>query len=919
VEVEQLTALEAVETVQVLEATVPRQDVNPYPDNTPVDILTRRYRILNQTWTPSSADLVFYPTTLLMNQATLSAYLSRFAMFRADLEITIQIVSNPNQFGLFGVSVVPYADANSGWLSRVQQSQADMHLLDIGQQNSIMLKLPYFRPYNYFTRSPPADYKNWRVIVTLFNLSTVTSGAPATISMDIFANFANIETAGIIPVDYGELQSTFGKHANGFVNMANTAYNILEAGSVIADMFFGPPAPNEAPTKKEESSSNVRMELMGDLSSPAVLDNPNAVVLGDSNMPANAYLPNLGNSHLLTDIAARPVFLQDYVFSNSAQQVAFALDPIPANSHCEYLSRMFRYFRGGSKLFLKFCCTASISARFLITLFPFGQYLAASSACGDVLSWVVSVKGSQDWSVGVPYLQKIPWLKTDKSDPEITLPQISIQLLDTLPQPFDKPVTVYMVAFASGAETQFAGLQSAIPMNQADGELQSVFSTFKSTPMLGSSDPFTYQGSVQSVYDIMGRFSTRELVGQYGPDLSGAFPFPLKITDWDNAYMRDNYDYLANLYKFYTGGNRVKILFSQAPANGLLQVTVGNTRRSSEGFTFKTGNSLSVTHQSIWPTVEFTFPYLNNMPYDSIWEPRGMYPQLVDQEAVMSKYLIAATPSTKMIYLMPIPDFWFTAEPSLAPRKRKKNEVCKMRRRIRAQEAKEMEGQLQSTFSTFGRASFGFSTTFSDNAGYGATSYPLNGVDFSGMASNRFARIKMQVVTDGQFNVFCDLANIPASEYPTTWETHPYSGSSGGPVPYYETLLSVPVGASDFSTLTAEKEIFVQPGDVTGALLYLNVFNPTNYTGSTFMMISISLDTGALCYAYTPSGPFPILQTTSEIVIDQPITVNQPLLVAGVDPAVDPSALPVSVTLSGGGIPVIGGNTVPVYTSVYPN
>lgn len=103
------------------------------------------------------------------------------------------------------------------------------------------------------------------------------------------------------------------------------------------------------------------------------------------------------------------------------------------------------------------------------------------------------------------------------------------------------------------------------------------------------------------------------------------------------------------------------------PAGGNLIVAFGNSKRLPAGNKFKAGNSLVVSHQAVWPAVEFIFPYMCEDEFNSVLFPVGMYPQDYDWSATVSQYLIAATPEFSLHYLMPIPDFYLVAKPTEAP------------------------------------------------------------------------------------------------------------------------------------------------------------------------------------------------------------------------------------------------------------
>jgi len=352
----------------------------------------------------------------------------------------------------------------------------------------------------------------------------------------------------------------------------------------------------------------------------------------------------------LHSIAMTPCLDQTFVFNNTSNILTIAGSPFPVNSHAGYLLRMFKFWRGSSRILIKFISCPLVSARFRITIFPVGSATDDVGALGDVPSWVVTVKGSEEVAFEIPYLQLHQWMKADMNDYDE--PIVKIILLDPISQPFDKVVSVAAVVYRSAAsDIKFAGLQSCV----GSAIFQSVSDSMARADRMASrvTESFAYQGGIDDVYSILGRYSTR------GTDPSNHFPFPLKIQNKTHLKKLDNFDYLANIYKFFAGDTHVKILFSQAPANGVVQATIGNTNEVVGGADFKAGNGLIVSHQAIWPVLEMVFPYMCVDEFNSIWEIEPMFSQLVSKEATIAEYLISMTNDFRLFYLMPMPEFEF--------------------------------------------------------------------------------------------------------------------------------------------------------------------------------------------------------------------------------------------------------------------
>jgi len=305
-----------------------------------------------------------------------------------------------------------------------------------------------------------------------------------------------------------------------------------------------------------------------------------------------------------------------------------------------------------------------VSGRVQVTLYPTGYSAVVAQDEGDLPSWIVTIKGPTEWSLEVPFLSRLPWQYTQFSD--YVEPVVVVRLLDTLPQPFDKPVSIFCAAFqGTGPDFQFAGLQSFVPppvptlQSTDEAHFQSSISaSISMAERIGTTYEFPFQGGLMDVHDLLTRFSSRD------PASFAGFPFPVKIASWGSAYALDNFDYVCNLYKFYTGETNVKILYSGAVQTGALIATVGSSLQGqSYGNFVKAGNSMVLTDQTVWPMLEFKYPFLNNVEFDSIWEPNGMFYQTILNAGDMQMYLISGSQNFHPFYLLPVPDFFLTSKP----------------------------------------------------------------------------------------------------------------------------------------------------------------------------------------------------------------------------------------------------------------
>lgn len=641
---QELTTLATVEDTIIDSQLTHNVQDDPYPDKTPSAILEREYLIASFNISADSQNFIS-PINLLLGIPTIRAYLRNFRYLRCGFKIKVETITTPMQFGALGISWLPYIDSDKD-ISLTAQSQSSMHVLDLTQQESLDLALPYLRPPLYYDLTDVL-HRDWRIGFYGFVVDTVTAGSPSAVSVNIFASMTEPEAAGYLPVA-GVFQSKRGVSSS----VPLTALGVMAASmySMGGNHDFVTTTENiEVPTE------NAKLSLLGDIATPAIHSSTTCTRLGDSTRPKKVRSKTAMDIYGIGQISTMPVHTTTFALSSTVPTV-INLTPFPTMSHASYVKEMFKYFRGGSKILLKFVSSPMMSARVVINLYTTGVIRPPEESIGDVMSWVLSVKGSQDWAIEVPYLQKRSWLSTDLQD--FVVPKLTVSLLDPLPQPYDKTVSLYCIAFQSaGDDLCFAGLESFVPRDPTEGVFQSVTGSMSSAIKLGNSSSHPYQGVSLSVADIVGRFGSRD------GNPENYFPFPLQINNWTQGYELDNFDYVSQLYAFYTGDTHIKMLFSAAPAGGSLNVVFGNSKNSTLGNKFKAGNSMVVSHQGVWPVVEFTFPYMCEDEFNSIRYPVGMYPQDYDWSATVASYLISATRDFSLHYLMPVPEFFRSARP----------------------------------------------------------------------------------------------------------------------------------------------------------------------------------------------------------------------------------------------------------------
>lgn len=671
------------QTSQELSQFLPLSD--PYPSKVPSKILQREYLIKELSLKEEEVQS-FFPLTELLNNSTIKTYLSMFKYMKAGIKLKFLLLSTQMQYGLISVSFLPHTTDKDSWKRKSQLSQANSHLLDISEQNAYELSLPFLNPNLYYDLSVES-IPSWRVDVWPICVNTVSIATANDVQMQVFASFTDIETAGYVgeSVMPAQFQSYPGSNPLWPSRIGRTsalAAGIMGAASTVGSWLYNsiPDPVNTVQTLNEAYASTIhirglaesvatnmgwstpetatdpaKLVLCSDLSTPTVGTSVN--VLGDALPKTHSGLPSIHNITDLRDMAFIPTFL-DCSFTGETATTIYEVHPFLPGTYGSYLAPMFKYYRGGTRVLFKFNTSQLVSARVKIVLSPTGEDFSGPHSLGDLPSWVVTVRGSTKFCLDIPYLAETPW--SEVTSPR--KPKVMVSLLDSIPQPFDKPVGVYTTVFvAASNDLQLCGLQSCVSTDKATFQCSLAEEFSKPDAEFSRSYDFPYQGGVQSIGHCLARFSSRS------PDPSNLFPFPIKITSRARLLQLDNFDYVSNLFKFYTGDTNVKMLFSKGAANGLLKVSIDNSNSEPLSQVWKCGNSMALTDQTVWPMLEFRYPYMNKNQIDSIWEPTGMYKQMVDNTAELSEFFVSATDNFGLFYLLPVPDFFFEEEEATNP------------------------------------------------------------------------------------------------------------------------------------------------------------------------------------------------------------------------------------------------------------
>jgi len=478
---------------EATQVSIERPLANPYPDQTPLELLNRMFLILTTNWVPGFSQDLNFPGSLNL-QATIQKVLTRFRWFRSDVEIEIKINSTPYHQGSLMVGYIPQWLAGSPLPLPTSGFNAQLFLLSgcngmilcASSQDGLKFTIPYTHPLDwldYNTAGVLADSRIATVFIRELNTLVATSaGIAASVPILVYARFVNPQVAGFISqMSDKPSRESATKAKNGFdvktgVSVASKLLRkvpvIGEGYGIIADLFN---------------------TFSGDLSKPPATSTSTPIIASyqpeDALTHANTYAdqitmyPNgqlnqaetfcgITTSHTtLTKLAQRPMLVAIQTFTTAITTTNITAYPnvqtflpgtgtvvSPIGDWLQNLSYAFRYWRGSIKYSFHFCLPAFYSFRVCISL---SQQTAAVVNTCDVPCKIVDIKGDCWVDFSVPYLYAPTWLDTTSAPSSFAAPVITVQFLTPIVGSSSiSPPLVYMNVFRSGGEdTQFSGLR----------------------------------------------------------------------------------------------------------------------------------------------------------------------------------------------------------------------------------------------------------------------------------------------------------------------------------------------------------------------------------------------------------------------------------------------------------------------------
>jgi len=492
---------------------------NPFPDQTPSQVLKRSYLLAQVNWTPTFTTSGFLFPLDLFGIEAISNFLSVYEYFRAGVRITIRVNSTPYHQGSLITAVAPCRSITGCTGYQLQNMRPVV--LSASVQDSCTIDLPYLNPLDWLDISTCADYAIGAFTLSALNpLLTTSTGVPASCTVSIFAAFLDPRVAGFIePSAFNEKC----KHRKWFKEKIKAQSVMERRGRVMTNSYGRVQIEDETQQEgqkkaKDGTTANGVQKIVGGASeiikmipvigaiwSPIakfistygkVLDEPYnpAVPQGvDQNLNFNdlSHMQGVFSGQQITmypgvqtskenfdmessfmaihELAQVPGLYYSTNFATQDQSITLGLTPLssegPATVHgidnLAFVAATFQLWRGSIKYLFHFVNSAFYSARFRISY----ATTTPGSGDGDLPQMIIDVKGDTFVEFTVPYLFPTTWRTTGNAfasgSPKLFVEMITPISGSSMPS---TPIIYLNVWRSGGEDIQFNFLRNPYPV-----------------------------------------------------------------------------------------------------------------------------------------------------------------------------------------------------------------------------------------------------------------------------------------------------------------------------------------------------------------------------------------------------------------------------------------------------------------------
>lgn len=480
------------------------------PQQSLLDFLAKPYRIAQGSLASTDTSSTFIPIQLYSGLTSLEPYASKLKGYfgiRADVRIRMLVNANKFQAGRYLLSWQPsggtgtakdFVITNGRWANLTTITQGPRSEIDINSETEIVMDIPYVSvlshcpinatyadggvfgyiklfPYVPLIAVAGSTTASYDIFVSLHNVSLA---APCVPQMGKFKPTSEIEQkkAGVGPVEdvarsVGKLSNVIGERIPSLTWLTAPASWVFTTLESTAKAFGWSNPLNLEPVQRIHNSPYSYMN------NPDAVDNCQQLALKADN--SIEILPGFAGNDVdemaIDYIKSKPAYIATFDWNTSQPDdtelwnlpvtlaslgTNFVDGTPPTTVTCyapvAYLSKMFRFYRGGIRLIFKIVKTDFHSGRIA---FHYNPALPAGSAPAwttanktYILREIIDIREGNTVDMIIPYISLTPYRRTDE-----VVGHIQVSVANALVAPATVSSSITVVVEAAGApDLEFA-------------------------------------------------------------------------------------------------------------------------------------------------------------------------------------------------------------------------------------------------------------------------------------------------------------------------------------------------------------------------------------------------------------------------------------------------------------------------------
>lgn len=611
-------------------------------------LVSREYLIYNNTFVQSSY-ITLYPWSLLMHpDKQISSMLTeRFRLMRADIRVRVLLTAPITTYGM--VCITPFynmilPDTNRPYDTHDYLSAPGVIILDVSKREAAEFVIPYVSPMEYMplyhevgdvVTDPRAVYKNGFVIICDF-LKTIAVNVDApSVKIQVWANFENIKLAAPYRQrSYAEGHMFKNVMADPLVSMALGRDNpdryvdeALKSAPVQGTIERGSKSVDEQTSKTSAAEAlPTRVSAWGNLTTSVY--NQNAQFMGSRNIASSSSLPIEGPVQEIDLLSACKVpCLNDA--TEMVEGGLFRSNVLPTTGAPGWwpsIKNMYRLWRGSVKVHFRFITSPLVTGRIVLKISwsstHQGAALVANLVPGDTYSEVISIQGTKDHFLTVPYINWNHWYMNESS-PNFSqgmYPVYQLELDQLLSATETVPTLGVYMWISAADDLVFRYPQSifAYPSQEAEGhmDLNAIHASDSNFPSItGGIPPVVDEQEATKVTDVLLRYSKgpKVVFGTRNVIETGVADILAGQIDDDTS---DDMIHVVPYYmcRFTSGSIRYKVKMKTLDVLLWLNSFTASSTSTTRDVLYRPFDGITALYDGIWQIAEFELPYCETVP-----------------------------------------------------------------------------------------------------------------------------------------------------------------------------------------------------------------------------------------------------------------------------------------------------------------